>query len=131
MPKRKAAGENAPAESPKVSTTGENAPAESPKVSTTGGYICEWVADPASADLEGEIWAKIPKSLVRNKKAKKAYVSNLGRYKNCHGVVSWPKPRENHYCSVMLGGKNVRMGRIVQIASLSPCGVRALWASRA
>ena len=108
MPKRKAEG-------------GESAPAERPRVRSTGGYVCEWVADPAFADLEGEIWAKIPKSsLVRKKKAKKAYVSNLGRYKNCFGVVSWPKPREDHYCYIIVGRKNVRMGRIVQIAFGSP-----------
>ncbi len=66
MPKRKAEG-------------GESAPAKHPKVRNTGGYICERVADPASADLEGEIWAQIPESLGRFEGDKKAYVSNLGR----------------------------------------------------
>ena len=92
MPKRKAAG--------------ESAPDESPKVYSTGGYVCEWVADPAFADLEGEIWAKIPKSLVRNRKAKKVYVSNLGRYKNCFGVVSWPKPDADNYFESRQHGGN-------------------------
>ena len=86
-------------------------PAPSPKrrkkFCATGGYICEWVADPEAADREGEIWKKIPDSLVPQNKA---YVSNMGRARNCFGVVTTPKPDREGYTRIGVQGKLLAMG---------------------
>ena len=48
----------------------------------------------------------------------KAQVSNLGRYRNMHGVVTTPRARPSGYVSVMVNNKSYQLHRLVAAAFL-------------
>ena len=47
-------------------------------------------------------------------------ISNLGRYKDCRGVVKTPKPCRNGYASVVIARKNILIHRLVAKLFLPP-----------
>ena len=55
--------------------------------------------------------------MVKSTKATtKPQVSNLGRYRSCHGVISTPKPLTNGYVSIKINGKLHLIHRVMAVA---------------
>jgi hypothetical protein len=54
--------------------------------------------------------------MVKSTKATiKPQVSNLGRYRNCHGVISTPKPETSGYVEIMIDGKVHLLHRVMAV----------------
>ena len=72
----------------------------------TGGY--EFVKAEANEpeSLDGEVW----------KPFLTGYVSSMGRYKGCTGVVSTPSPAANGYSSIGVDGKGYKTHRAIGVA---------------
>jgi hypothetical protein len=61
------------------------------------------------ADLEGEIWAKVPESYGGNN----VYVSSLGRKRSYFGVVATATPNKEGYVQVKIGDKSFLLHRVI------------------
>ena len=72
----------------------------------TGGFEFEDDDPTEPARLEGEVW----------KPFLTAQVSNMGRYKNCHGVVSTPTPDAHGYVPITVDGKQYKIHRAIGVA---------------
>ena len=71
----------------------------------TGGFEFEYDEPAEPARLEGEVW----------KPFLTAQVSNMGRYKNCRGVVSTPTPHPNGYVPIKVDGKKHYIHRAIGV----------------
>ena len=76
------------------------------KYKKTGGFEFEYDEPTEAPRLEGEVW----------KPFLTAQVSNMGRYKNCHGVVSTPTPGAHGYVPIGVDGKQYRIHRAIGVA---------------
>ena len=56
--------------------------------------------------LDGEVWTKY----------KNVNVSSYGRYKNCHGVISTPKPYKSGYVDIRIQKKTHSLHRVIALA---------------
>ena len=65
----------------------------------TGEYEFKWAE--ANEALPGEVF----------KPYETAWVSNFGRYRNCRGVISTPKPKPSGYVAIMINGKMQTLSR--------------------
>jgi plasmid maintenance system antidote protein VapI len=74
------------------------------KQKRTGEYEFKWAE--ANEVLPGEVWRPY----------ETAWISNFGRYKNCHGVISTPKPRTSGYVCIKINGKTHHIHRVVAVA---------------
>jgi hypothetical protein len=45
-----------------------------------------------------------------------AWVSNFGRYRNCHGVISTPKTQSSGYVKIWINGKSHQLHRVMAVA---------------
>jgi hypothetical protein len=70
----------------------------------TGDYEFKWAE--ANEVLPGEVF----------KSYETAWVSNLGRYRNCHGVISTPKPHTSGYVRIIINGKARYMHCVMAVA---------------
>ena len=76
------------------------------KSKKTGGFEFEDDEPTEPARLEGEVW----------KPFLTAQVSNMGRYKNCRGVVSTPTPGADGYVPIGVDGKVYKIHRAIGVA---------------
>jgi plasmid maintenance system antidote protein VapI len=74
------------------------------KYKQTGDYEFKWAE--ANEVLPGEVF----------KPYETAWVSNFGRYRNCHGVISTPSPRTNGYVLIKINGKSHQLHRVMAVA---------------
>jgi hypothetical protein len=72
----------------------------------TGDYEFKWGEANEAAVLPGEVF----------KPYETAWVSNFGRYRNCRGVISTPKPRTNGYVEIRINGKTHYIHRVMAVA---------------
>jgi hypothetical protein len=80
------------------------------KQKRTGEYEFKWAE--ANEVLPGEVF----------KPYETAWVSNLGRYRTCRGVISTPKPKTSGYVQIMINGKLRLMHRVMAVAFGMPRG---------
>ena len=76
------------------------------KCKRAGDYEFEYDDPTEPPCLEGEVW----------KPFLTAEVSNMGRYKNCHGVVSTPTPKADGYVYIGVDGKDYLIHRAIGVA---------------
>jgi hypothetical protein len=75
-----------------------------------GYYEFKWTE--ANEVLPGEVF----------KPYESAWVSNFGRYRNCRGVTSTPKPRTSGYVKMQINCKSHQLHRVVAVAFGLPRG---------
>jgi hypothetical protein len=76
------------------------------RIKRTGDYEFKWAEANEAAVLPGEVWRPY----------ETACVSNLGRYRNCRGVISTPKPRTSGYVNIKINGKKHKLHRAMAVA---------------
>ena len=76
------------------------------KLKKTGGFEFEYDEPAEAPRLEGEVW----------KPFLTAQVSNMGRYKNCRGVVSTPTHDAYGYVPIGVDGKIYKIHRAIGVA---------------
>jgi hypothetical protein len=76
------------------------------KRSRCGNYEFRYAAPNEPDVLPGEEWKPYGNVLV----------SSFGRYRNCHGVTSTPKPKTDGYVGVQINNKTMKIHRIIAIA---------------
>ena len=76
------------------------------------GYRFEYSEPEEPALLEGELW----------KPGGPAEISNMGRFRDSHGIIKTPRPAVGGSCSVQIGGKLKGMHVLVAECFLPPPG---------